>query len=74
MAVHGLPLLRTPGNPCITLPPPLRTRQAALHVHRQPIPVWQLDRAYAFSITSVARSCIDFTREAGLNAGVVATD
>jgi hypothetical protein len=74
VAVHGLPLLRMPGNPCITLPPPLRTREAALHVHRQPILAWQLDRAYDFSITSVARSCIDFTREAGLNAGVVATD
>jgi hypothetical protein len=74
IAVHGLPLLRTPDNPCITLPPPLRTREAALHVHRQPIPAWQLDQAYDFPITSVARSCIDFTREAGLNAGVVAAD
>ncbi len=73
-AVHGLPLLRTPDNPCITLPPALRTREAALHVHRQPIPVWQLDQTYDFSITSVARSCIDLTREAGLKAGVVATD
>jgi hypothetical protein len=74
VAVHGLPLLRAPGEPCITLPPPLRTREAALHVHRQPIPDWQLDGAYGFSITSIARSCIDFTREAGLNAGVVAAD
>jgi hypothetical protein len=74
VAVHGLPLLKLPGNPCITLAPPLRTREAALHVHRQPIPVWQRDPAYDFSITSVARSCIDFTREAGLKAGVVATD
>jgi hypothetical protein len=74
VAVHGLPLLRTPANPCITLPPPLRTREAGLHVHRQPIPAWQLDRAHDFSITSIARSCIDLTREAGLNAGVVAAD
>jgi hypothetical protein len=74
VAVHGLPMLRTPDNPCITLPPPLRTREAALHVHRQPIPAWQRDPAYHFPITSIARSCIDFTREAGLKAGVVATD
>jgi hypothetical protein len=74
VAVHGLPLLHCPPTPCVTLPPPLRTREAALHVHRQPIPTWQLDPGCDFSITSVARSCIDFTREAGLNAGVVAAD
>jgi hypothetical protein len=74
VAVHGLPLLRTPAYPCVTLEPPLRTREAALHVHRQPIPAWQLDPQRAFAVTSVPRSCIDWTREAGLNAGVVAAD
>jgi hypothetical protein len=74
VAAHGLPLLHTPSTPCVTLPPPLRTREAALHVHRQPIPAWQLDPVRDFSITSVARSCVDLTREAGLDAGVVAAD
>lgn len=74
VAVHGLPLLDTPQRPCVTLRPPLRTRESALHVHRQPIPAGQLDRASDISLTSVARSCIDLTRELGLAAGLVASD
>lgn len=74
VALHGLPLLTTPQLPCVTLPPELRTRDAALHVHRQPLPTWQLDRASDVSITSVARSCVDLTRELGLDAGLVAAD
>ncbi len=74
VAVHGLPLLRVPGQPCVTLPPPFLTHEAALHLHRQPIPRWQLAAGHQIAITSVARSCLDFTREAGLNAGLVATD
>jgi Transcriptional regulator, AbiEi antitoxin len=74
VAVHGLPLLEIPQQPCVTLNPPLRTRDAALHVHRQPIPAGQLDRASDVSLTSVARSCIDLTREFGLAAGLVAAD
>ncbi|MDQ2836982.1 MAG: hypothetical protein M3Y89_06125 [Actinomycetota bacterium] len=73
-AVHGLPLLRAPEHACVTLPPALRTREADLHVHRQPIPAWQLDAGQDISTTSVARSCIDLTRECGLDAGVVAAD
>jgi len=74
VALHGLPLLRLPDLPCVTLPPELRTREAALHVHRQPIPTWQLDRNQDLSITSVARSCIDLTRECGIESGLVAAD
>jgi hypothetical protein len=74
VALYGLPLLITPRLPCVTLPPELRTREAALHVHRQPLPSWQLDRARGVSITSVARSCIDLTRESGLASGLVAAD
>lgn len=74
IAIHGLPLLSTPAIPCVTLPPPYLTRPAELHVHRQPISPWQLDARHDISITSVARSCLDFTRECGLDAGLVATD
>jgi hypothetical protein len=74
VAVHRLALLDTPIRPCVTLPPELPTRETALHVHRQPIPTWQLDRSNGFAVTSVARSCIDLTREAGLAAGLVAAD
>ena len=74
VALHGLPLLETHDVPCVTLPPELRTREAALHVHRQPIPATQLDRTSDIALTSVARSCIDLTREAGLAAGLVAAD
>lgn len=74
LALPGLPLLRLPDSLCVTLPPELRTREAALHVHRQPIPTWQLDREQDLSITSVARSCIDLTREGGLDSGLVAAD
>lgn len=74
IAVHGLPLLRTPDDPCVTLPPEFRTREAAIHLHRQPILPWQLASHLPLPVTSVARSCIDHTRESGLEAGVVAAD
>jgi hypothetical protein len=74
VALHGLPLLQLPVLPCVTLPPELRTRGAALHVHRQPVPVWQLDPSLDLSITSVPRSCIDLTRELGIESGLVAAD
>ncbi len=74
VALHGLPLLRIPTLPCLTLPPELRTREAALHVHRQPLASWQLDRNAEISLTSVVRSCLDLTREMGLDAGLVAAD
>jgi len=74
IGLHGLPLLEPVTWPCITLEPPLRTRPSALHVHRQPIPVGQLDPGSDIKLTNVARSCIDLTRECGLAAGVVAAD
>ncbi len=74
VGLYGLPLLAMPPVPCVTLPPQLRTREAALHVHRQPLPPWQLGHTSAVSITSVARSCIDLTRESGLASGLVAAD
>lgn len=74
VALFGLPMLATQRLPCVTLPPELRTREAALHVHRQPLPTWQLDRTSAVPLTSVARSCIDLTRESGLAAGLVCAD
>lgn len=74
IALHDLPLLEPASQPCITLEPPLRTRPAALHVHRQPIPLHQMDRASDIKLTGVARSIIDLTREAGLESGVVAAD
>ena len=45
-----------------------------MHVHRQPIPAWQLAGQLTVEVTSVARSCIDLTRECGLAAGVVSAD
>jgi hypothetical protein len=74
VALHGLPLLHIPDLPCVTLPPALRTREAALHVHRQTLAPWQLDPYAEISLTSVARSCLDLARECGLDAGLVAAD
>jgi len=74
VALHGLPLLDNPGRPCITLQPPLRTREAGLHVHRQPIPLDHFEHRYEFRVTGVVRSCLDLTREFGLAAGLVAAD
>lgn len=74
VALHDLPLLEPPTLPCITLEPPLRTRPAQLHVHRQPIPPGQYDPASDIKLTGVARSCLDLAREQGLAAGLVAAD
>ena len=73
-ALHGLPLLTPPAEPCITLPPELRTRPASLHLHRQRLPAEQLDPGVAVVLTSVARTCLDLTREMGILAGLVSTD
>ncbi|MEO6703140.1 MAG: type IV toxin-antitoxin system AbiEi family antitoxin domain-containing protein, partial [Jatrophihabitantaceae bacterium] len=74
IAAHDLPLLTVPDRPCITLQPPLRTRPWKLHLHRQPIPADQFDDNYGFRLTSVARSCLDHTREFGLADGMAAAD
>ena len=73
-AVHGLALLDPPTTPCLTLPPPYLTQQVEIHLHRQILPADQLSGQYDFPVTSVARSCIDVTREQGLAAGLVTAD
>jgi hypothetical protein len=73
-AAHGLPLLKIPNNPCITLPTQQHTSEAAVHVHRQPIERSQRQRHGSLNVTTVPRSCVDLTREHGLLAGIVAAD
>jgi hypothetical protein len=73
-AVHGLPLLALPTVPCLTLPPERRTREAALHVHRQPLTAAEVEDFGPIPVTRVARTCLDVTRESGLRAGLVTTD
>jgi hypothetical protein len=73
-AVHGLPLLSLPPVPCLTLPPERRTREAGLHVHRQPISDAERQSFGSIPVTRVARTCLDVTRESGLRAGLVTTD
>ncbi|UQX88128.1 type IV toxin-antitoxin system AbiEi family antitoxin domain-containing protein [Jatrophihabitans telluris] len=73
-ALHGLPLIDRNPTPCVTLEPPLRTRPADLHVHRQPLAASELDRASDIALAGTARTIIDLTRESGLLAGVVAAD
>jgi predicted transcriptional regulator of viral defense system len=36
LSLYGLPLFDAGASPCVILPPPLRTREAELHVHRHP--------------------------------------
>jgi hypothetical protein len=73
-ALHGLPVLSTVPDPCITLPPPRRTRPAGLHVHRQPMTPAELSCRFHIAVTSAARTCLDVTRECGLPAGLAVTD
>jgi hypothetical protein len=74
-ALHQLPLLLPEtATPCITLPPGFLTRPAALHTHRQPITHAELCRSSDVAVTNPTRTCIDLTREDGLQAGLVATD
>jgi hypothetical protein len=74
LAVHGLPLYGAGDLPCLTKPQDCRTLQADLHLHRKLLEPRLLDAAAEFSLTSVARSCIDVACELGLRAGVIAAD
>jgi predicted transcriptional regulator of viral defense system len=73
-AVHGLPMLHTPSVPCLTFPPGIRTFEAGIHLHRQQLPLWQVDHRLDVPVTSAARACLDLCREAGLAAGLVSAD
>jgi predicted transcriptional regulator of viral defense system len=73
-AVHGLPVLSTPREPCLTVPPGTRVNPSEFHLHRQVLPLWQLDHRVDISVTTPARACVDIAREAGLAAGLVTAD
>lgn len=74
LAVRRLPLYRASDIPCLTKPQDCRTLQHEIHLHRRLLTPKLLDPHLDFSITSVARSCVDVACELGLNAGVIAAD
>jgi predicted transcriptional regulator of viral defense system len=73
IAMHDLPLLNEgPHQPCLTLPPGFRIAERGVHLHRVRTLQWQW--LGTIPVTSVARSCLDLSKEHGLHAAVAAAD
>ncbi|UQX87726.1 type IV toxin-antitoxin system AbiEi family antitoxin domain-containing protein [Jatrophihabitans telluris] len=72
--LHDLPVLRVPAEPCLNLPAGYLTNNTALHLHRHRLRPAHLHPGSRVSLTSVARTCLDLTREHGLDEGLVAVD
>lgn len=73
-AWHGLPLLRQPDRPTVTVPPHGTGDLAGAHLHRatlDPVDVVDVD---GVRVTSVARTLIDLGRSSATAAAVVPID
>jgi hypothetical protein len=72
-AAHGLPWLRPPELPCVTVPRD-HTVITGTHLHRRGIPTQHRQVVGTIAVTGPARTCLDVTREMGLLSGLITTD
>jgi hypothetical protein len=72
LAMHDLPLLELPSEPCLTLPPGFRIVERDVHLHRICEPDWY--RLGHVAVSRPARACLELSKEQGLTAAVVAAD
>jgi hypothetical protein len=72
IALHDLPLLDVPSEPCLTLPSGFRIVERDVHLHRIREPDWH--RLGNVAVSRPARACLELSKEQGLTSAVVAAD
>jgi hypothetical protein len=72
IAMHDLPLLDVPFEPCLTLPPGFRIVERDVHLHRIREPDWY--RLGKIAVSRPERACLELSKEQGLTAAVIAAD
>lgn len=70
----GLPVLRVPARPCLTVPAGRTGTAVAAHLHRGALPTDEILRAGAVAVTNPARSVVDIAREDGIEQALVVAD
>lgn len=72
--VRGLPVLRRPDRPCVTVPPGYSGDLAGAHLHRAPLRPGEVQRRGALRTTAAVRTIVDVARESGVADGLVVAD
>ncbi len=70
----GLPVLRVPARPCLTVPAGRTGTAVAAHLHRAALPTDEMLRAGAVAVTTPARFIVDIARENGVEQALVVAD